>query len=115
MVPENSIWKPLRGPLRDWPLALCNPRSVDPKDLQARDTVKRESFIETYQVHHVPSQKWYYISDQMPEEAWVFLQADSSPDGMLGKLNGEKELLAAIDYKTRGAAYFLLQPARCCY
>jgi hypothetical protein len=79
-----NVWKPLRGPLCDWPLALCDPRSVDASDLRARDTVKRESFIETYQVHYTPTQKWYYISDQMPEEAWLFLQADSSPAGMLG-------------------------------
>ena len=53
-------------------------------DLQPRDTVKRDNFIETYQVHHAEGHKWYYLSGQMPQEAWVFLQADSSPRGMIG-------------------------------
>ncbi|CAN9210814.1 unnamed protein product [Alternaria alternata] len=79
-----NIWKPLRGPIHDWPLALCDPRSMSAFDLQPRDTVKRDNFIETYQVHHNRSHKWYYLSGQMPNEAWVFLQADSSPQGMTG-------------------------------
>jgi len=79
-----NVWKPLRGPLRDWPLALCDPRSVASTDLQARDTVKRDSFIETYQLHYNSGHKWYYLSDQMPNEALVFLQADSRSTGMLG-------------------------------
>lgn len=79
-----NIWKPLRGPVRDWPLALCDPQSVSANDLQPRDTVKRDSFIETYQVHHTKNQRWYFISEQMSDEAWVFLQADSSRTGMHG-------------------------------
>jgi hypothetical protein len=81
-----NVWKPLRGPIRDWPLALCDPRSVDTSELQARDTVRRDSYIETYQMHWNQNQKWYYVRDQMPNEAWVFLQGEVSETGgsMLG-------------------------------
>lgn len=81
----NSIWKPLSGPVGNWPLALCDPRSVDASsELRARDLVYPDKLMETYQLHHNKKQKWYYVSSQTTEEAWVFLQADSAKDGMIG-------------------------------
>lgn len=88
---DPSVWRPIRGPIRDWPLALCDPRSLELHDLQPRDTVSRGSFVETFQVHHTLSQRWYYMSNQTPDEAWVFLQADS-----VGAMPGESKASARL-------------------
>ncbi|CAD6505827.1 BgTH12-01314 [Blumeria graminis f. sp. triticale] len=79
-----NVWKPLRGPVEEWPLALCDPSSVEKSDYIARDYVEVDSYIETYHLYQRPSQKWYYLSNQTEQEAWVFLQSDSKPDSKMG-------------------------------
>jgi hypothetical protein len=41
--------------------------------------------IETYLIRPNKDQRWYYISDQCEDEAWVFLQAGSASGGQIGK------------------------------
>ena len=78
-----SAWKPVRGPVRDWPLALCDVRSINPDaDLRACDVIEPTHTSEEYCVHYAPEQRWYYLKDQMPNEIWVMLQSDS--DGAIG-------------------------------
>ncbi|CCU80561.1 CmcJ-like methyltransferase [Blumeria hordei DH14] len=79
-----NVWKPLRGPVDEWPLALCDPSSVEKSDYIARDYVEVDSFIETYHLYQRASQKWYYLSNQTEQEAWVFLQSDSKPGSKMG-------------------------------
>ncbi|KAF2110705.1 hypothetical protein BDV96DRAFT_635312 [Lophiotrema nucula] len=51
-------WKPLKGPLYDWLLALCDARTVDKeKDIVRGDIVFPTYIIENYQVHHNEGQK----------------------------------------------------------
>lgn len=76
-----SIWKPLRGPVKDWPLALCDLRSVDTEDLIPFDEVYIDDVLESYQVHYNPNQKWFYLSEQKSEEVLIFKSADSSVGG----------------------------------
>ncbi|KAK0726509.1 hypothetical protein B0T21DRAFT_403531 [Apiosordaria backusii] len=74
-----NAWKPLKGPTRDWPLALCDNRSVDPEiDLKICDLVAPDGTSETASVHHSPKQRWCYVRDQLPNEIWVFMQSDSN-------------------------------------
>ncbi|CAO1597474.1 hypothetical protein XANCAGTX0491_001282 [Xanthoria calcicola] len=76
-----NIWKPLRGPVRDWPLALCDARTIDPaRDLVTGDVVYQDHAEENYQVCYNPRQRWLYLSDQMPHEMLVFRTADSWED-----------------------------------
>jgi len=79
-----NIWKPLRGPVLDWGLALCDPTTVEASDYEARDIVRRDSFMETYQIHRRLSHQWYFVSNQTAQEAWLFLQSDSDPKGLKG-------------------------------
>jgi hypothetical protein len=71
------VWKPLKGPLRDWPLAYCDASSLNIEDLIAIDSVGKTFVAEVYNVHHNPSQNWYYLSDQTESEAIVFSGYDS--------------------------------------
>ncbi|KAI1007487.1 hypothetical protein K3495_g742 [Podosphaera aphanis] len=79
-----NIWKPLHGPVLEWPLAVCDPGTVDKSDYIARDFVEVDSYMETYHLYQRPSHKWYYVSSQSEQEAWVFLQSDSAPNAMRG-------------------------------
>lgn len=81
----SSVWKPLQGPVRDWPLAICDATTQDDADLQEGDIVFSDRVIENYLLRSNPNQRWYYISDQMPDEAWVFLQSDTEENGLCGE------------------------------
>jgi hypothetical protein len=75
------VWKPLRGPLRDWPLAICDYSTLSRDDLIQVDEVHREGILESNSVQYNTSQKWYYLSDQTADEVLIFRSADSSMHG----------------------------------
>jgi hypothetical protein len=80
ILPE-SVWKPLKGPVRDWPLALCDISSIDPdKDLEMADTVfdiGEYEVQENYQMYHRQHHRWFYLSEQKTSEITIFRQYDS--------------------------------------
>jgi hypothetical protein len=64
--------------VKDWPLAFCDATTIDPDhDFEPCDLVYPDYVVENRQIYHSDKQKWFYISDQMPDEAWMFLQADT--------------------------------------
>jgi len=73
-----NVWKPLRGPITDWPLGVCDERSTDiQRDYIAADVVARDRFTENYQVFFNPNQRWYYLSLQEAREVMIFRQMDT--------------------------------------
>lgn len=81
LLTPHSIWKPLKGPVRDRPLAFCDAKTVDSaNDLVTSDVVYDDHSEENYQVHYNPKQRWLYLSDQQPSEMLVFRCADSWED-----------------------------------
>lgn len=64
---------------------MCDATTQKRADLQESDIVFSDRVVENYLVRWNPEQKWYYISDQMPNEAWVFLQCDTEEHGLNGK------------------------------
>ncbi|KAF1815307.1 putative CmcJ-like methyltransferase [Eremomyces bilateralis CBS 781.70] len=77
---SSSIWKPLRGPLTDWPLSVCDARSVSiEQDCEATDVVERTGFTENYQVYFNPAQHFCYLNRQLASELVVFRQSDTKP------------------------------------
>ncbi|KAL1616796.1 hypothetical protein SLS54_008188 [Diplodia seriata] len=82
-----NVWKPLIGPVRDWPLAMCDPQSVNvDQDLEPCDLVYPDYVVENQQVYFSDAFEWAYLSDQQPNEAWIFLQSDTDPDGKPGMI-----------------------------
>jgi len=80
-----NVWKPLRGPVKDWPLALCDATSVKKSDLAPCDFVLSSDIVrEMFQVHHNNEQTWYYLSDQEATELLLFRQDDSIPNLLPG-------------------------------
>lgn len=102
---SGSAWKPLRGPVRDWPLALCDASTINAhEDLVACDRVFTDFCAETYQVHYSPQQQWYYLSDQMPNEILLFRAADSC-SGLGPGESSDLYDLACVDDTRTGVAH----------
>jgi len=73
-----TVWKPLRGPVRKWPLMMCDNSTVNAEtDLQARDMVYFDNIMDTHLSYKSDAHKFFYLSDQTTAEAWVILQSDS--------------------------------------
>jgi len=76
-----NLWRPIRGPLRDAPLAVCDATSVAAGDLVPSDLVYRERVGETYGVTFNPSHRWFYVPEMQPDEALLLKCYDSATDG----------------------------------
>ncbi|PIA95728.1 hypothetical protein CB0940_10833 [Cercospora beticola] len=79
-----NLWRPLRGPVKRWPLMLCDWSTYKPdQDSIARDIVYPDDAVETYVIYHNPNHQFYYVSQQTSEEVWIMVQTDSShPKGV---------------------------------
>jgi hypothetical protein len=76
-----NLWRPIRGPLRDTPLALCDAASVAADDLVASDLIYPNRNGETYSVKFNPSQRWFYFPEMAADEALLLKCYDSATDG----------------------------------
>ena len=76
-----NIWRPLRGPVRTAPLALCDAPSVDTKDLVVTERRARDRIGEIYHVAFNPQQRWFYFPNMQADEAIAIKTYDSANDG----------------------------------
>jgi len=76
-----NVWRPLRGPVLDSPLALCDARTFSNEDLIASDLVYAHVRGETSRVEYKPTHRWYYFSEMQPDEALLIRIHDSATDG----------------------------------
>ncbi|SPO03436.1 uncharacterized protein DNG_06119 [Cephalotrichum gorgonifer] len=74
-----TVWKPIKGPVRDWPLALCDSTTLRDPDVIPADAVYERVVAENAMIHSDPTQAWYYLGDQKASEVLVFKAADSDP------------------------------------
>lgn len=77
-----SVWRPINGPVQDWPLATMDGKSLREENLHATDLWKNqwEELGSTYNISHGSGQKWYYLGGQRPDEALLIKIYDNSPD-----------------------------------
>lgn len=73
-----NLWRPIRGPLQDAPLAVCDATSIAADDLVPSDLVYRDRVGETYAVKYNPSHRWFYVPRMQPDEALLLKCTDSS-------------------------------------
>ena len=64
-----NIWRPIRGPLLDTPLAVCDAATVKPEQLVASDLVYPTRVGETYSVTYDPAHRWFYVPRMRADEA----------------------------------------------
>jgi hypothetical protein len=76
-----NAWRPIRRPLRDAPLALCDAQSVSPGDLVAADLVYRDRTGENYLMTYRPDHRWFYVPEMQADEVLLLKCYDSAEDG----------------------------------
>jgi hypothetical protein len=76
-----NVWRPIRGPVRESPFAICDARTVGPEDFVASDLLYPDRKGETYGLKFNPRHRWYYFSEMQPNEAMLLKCYDSADDG----------------------------------
>ena len=76
-----NLWRPIRGPLRDAPLAMCDGQTVVYDDLVASDLIYPNRRGETYSVKYNPNHRWFYFPQMTADEALLLKCYDSAADG----------------------------------
>jgi hypothetical protein len=72
------VWKVLRGPNNDWPLALCDYQTIDMEnDTISSDVLHERSVGENVILHKNPKHTWYYLSNQDEDDLIVFRNVNS--------------------------------------
>lgn len=76
-----NVWRPIRGPLYDAPLAVCDAASVAPGDLVPQDLIYRDRKGEIYGLTYNPAHRWFYAPAMQANEALLLKCYDSVEDG----------------------------------
>ncbi|KAF8900837.1 hypothetical protein CPB84DRAFT_1824872 [Gymnopilus junonius] len=77
-----NLWRPISHPADDWPLALCDYRSVDfEKDIIPVGLIYPDREGEILGMKYNPNHKWKYVSGLTPEEFVLIKCSDSVNDG----------------------------------
>lgn len=76
-----NVWRPLRGPVLDSPLGVCDARSIAPDDLVPNARIYPDRRGEIQAVKFNRAHRWYYFSEMQPEEALLLKCFDSAHDG----------------------------------
>jgi hypothetical protein len=80
-----NLWRPITSPVLDAPLAVCDARSVAPKDLVASELVYRDRRGETYNLTYNPTQRWFYAPEMCADEVLLLKCFDSRDDGAVSR------------------------------
>ncbi|KAF5367169.1 hypothetical protein D9758_004024 [Tetrapyrgos nigripes] len=77
-----NLWRPISHPAYDWPLALCDFRSVDKeKDLAPVTLIYPDREGETLGVKYNPGYRFKYLKGMTPDELVLIKCYDSKEDG----------------------------------
>jgi hypothetical protein len=72
-----TLWRPMRGPVLDTHLALCDHRTVGPTDLVPSDLEYGERVSRGYTVSYNPTHVWYYAPNMTRDEAYLIKCSDT--------------------------------------
>ena len=76
-----QVWRPIRHPVESFPLAICDARSISPRDFVVSERRYPNRVGQTYAITYNPEHRWYWLPRMRREEALVFKVYDSSKDG----------------------------------
>ncbi|KAF7197330.1 Oxidoreductase R2 [Pseudocercospora fuligena] len=80
-----NLWKPINGPITDWPLALCDRRTLNhAQQAVPMDIVTKEIVNENARIYHHEDHEWWYWSSLQNDEVLAFMQADSDNKDLAG-------------------------------
>jgi hypothetical protein len=78
---EINVWRPIRGPIESTPLAVCDARSIEPKDFVPTDFVYRDKVGEVYRFTYNAQHRWSYFPRLERNEVILLKCFDSKEDG----------------------------------
>ncbi|HZP45772.1 MAG TPA: CmcJ/NvfI family oxidoreductase [Candidatus Binataceae bacterium] len=78
---EINVWRPIRGPVEETPLAVCDARSMKLEDFIPTDLKYRDRTGEVYSLKFNPAHKWYYFPRMQRDEVLLLKCYDSADDG----------------------------------
>ena len=76
-----NLWRPIRGPVLESPLTLCDAQSLAEEDLVASDLRYPDRVGETYSITYNPNQRYYYFPKMQTDEAVLIRCFDSALAG----------------------------------
>src|SRR2546425_2025380 len=72
-----NVWKPIRGPVEQAPLAVCDARTIGPEDFVPTDLRYRDRTGEVYSLRFSPTHAWFYFPRMQADEAMLLKCFDS--------------------------------------
>ncbi len=76
-----NVWRSINGPIRNYPLAMCDATSVSQEDLMTIQRKSKERIGEIQLAIYNSGHRWYYFPDMQMDEAILFKTFDSRADG----------------------------------
>ena len=76
-VRHVNIWRPIGGPVLEWPLAVCDGRSMPKENLIETSRIKRQYAGDTLFALYDEGYQWYYINKQQDFEPLLVKSFDS--------------------------------------
>lgn len=77
-----NVWRPLRGPVLDHPLAVADFRSIQASDLVVNELRYPTWTGQTLSIYANPAHRWYYAGGMEPDQA-LLLKCYDSNDAVL--------------------------------
>lgn len=76
-----NFWKPLRRPVEEKPLAMCDVTSTQADDFLKLKMNYRDRTGEIYVLRHAPQHHWWYFPRMTPEQVVLLKTYESETDG----------------------------------
>jgi hypothetical protein len=76
-----NLWRPIKGPLLDAPLALCHAGTLADGDLVPQDLIYRDRTGEIYALFYNEAHRWFYAPVMIRDEVLLLKCYDSMHDG----------------------------------
>ncbi|KAI9865744.1 MAG: hypothetical protein M1824_000004 [Vezdaea acicularis] len=75
-----NLWRPIKHPVEDCPLAICDGSTVTADDLVECDSIHAQGRRMFGLIPYRPGFRWYYMSRQEPNQVLLFKNYDSKED-----------------------------------
>ncbi len=76
-----NVWRSTVGSVEEYPLAICDARSVPQSDLIVAERRAKERTGYTYRLAYNPAHRWFYFPHMRRDEAMLIKSYDSAEDG----------------------------------
>jgi len=76
-----NVWRPIRGPVLDKPLGLCDAQTMAPGDIVPTDLKYPDRTGEVMSIAYNPAHHWFYFPRMQRNEAVLLKCFDSTTDG----------------------------------